>query len=54
MCPACLTTAAIALLGATTTGGIAAVWVKKVVRPSVTLNPLSSNATVNEKEHHHE
>lgn len=54
MCPACLTTAAIVLLGATTTGGVTAILVKKVLQPSDKPQATPSNSSIEPKERHHE
>ena len=54
MCPACLTTAAIVLLGATNTGGVTAVLVKNVLRPSDQPQELSPSSITSQEENQHE
>ncbi len=50
MCPACLTTAVLILAGSTTTGGVAAVLLTKLVRSQSELMPVPTSSTGTQKE----
>jgi hypothetical protein len=50
MCPACLTTAALMLAGATTTGGVTAVLVKKLIRSKRGMKLTSPSSSNSQKE----
>lgn len=50
MCPACISTTALMVAGATSTAGAAALVMKHLLRVKNGLRPLSKNTTDNQKE----
>ncbi len=50
MCPACLTTAALMFVGATSTGGVTAILVTKLIRSKNGLKAISLSSSSSQKE----
>ncbi len=54
MCPACLTTAALMLAGATSMGGIAAILAKKRILRNNAGKAIAANSNSRQQENQHE